>query len=199
MVRSLTTLVALIAGLSLLTSVVQASDSLHPRVKLETSLVNIVLELDAERAPISTINFIQYVEDKYYDGTVFHRVMSTFMIQGGGFPADMEKKTDGLRAAIKTESGNGLTNVRGSIAMARTGDPHSANSQFFINLGDNSRLDPQKSAVGGRWGYTVFGYVVDGMDVIDKIALVRTAPQGEHENAPIVPIVIKSMSRKTYD
>ena len=115
------------------------------------------------------------------------------MIQAGGYTPGFTYKEDEER--LVNESGNAMSNVRGTIAMARLNDPHSANSQFFINLADNSRLDPQKNAVQGRWGYTVFGYVVQGIEVVDKIAAAETAPQGEHANAPIIPIVIKSMSQ----
>lgn len=184
MVRLTTTMVALVAGLSLLSSVVQASDPLHPRVKLETTLGDIVLELDAERAPISTLNFVQYVEDKYYDATIFHRVMSTFMIQGGGFTSEMNKKEDGLLSPIKNESGNGLTNVRGSIAMARTRALDSATSQFFINVVDNARLDSGK--------YCVFGKVVEGMDTVDKIRETPVGTHANHQNVPTTPVVIKT-------
>ena len=169
----------------------------HQQVVVETTEGSFTLELVLREAPHTVEHFIGLVDAGFYDGLIFHRVIGEFMVQGGGYTPGFKLKEDEQK--IINESGNALSNTRGTIAMARTGDPHSANSQFFINLGDNSRLDPQKSAVGGRWGYTVFGYVVDGMDVIDKIALVRTAPQGEHENAPLVPIVIKSMSRKTYD
>jgi FKBP-type peptidyl-prolyl cis-trans isomerase len=139
--------------------------SLHPRVKLETTLGNIVLELDGEKAPISTTNFMRYVEEGFYAGTIFHRVISTFMIQGGGFTPDMEEKRQGLHPPIKNEWENGLKNVRGSIAMARTSAPNSATAQFYINVVDNDALDQPR----GGAAYAVFGKVVEGMDVVDKI------------------------------
>lgn len=191
---------ALIAlSLIIATSNAVAADKIlpHQQIVVETTEGSFTLELVLGEAPHTVEHFVGLVDAGFYDGLIFHRVIGDFMVQGGGYTPGFKLKEDEQK--IINESGNALSNTRGTIAMARTGDPHSANSQFFINLGDNSRLDPQKSAVGGRWGYTVFGYVVDGMDVINKIALVRTAPQGEHENAPIVPIVIKSMSRKTYD
>ena len=169
----------------------------HQQVVVETTEGSFTLELVLREAPRTVEHFVGLVDAGFYDGLIFHRVIGEFMVQGGGYTPGFKLKEDEQK--IINESGNALSNTRGTIAMARTGDPHSANSQFFINLGDNSRLDPQKSAVGGRWGYTVFGYVVKGMDVIDKIALVQTAPQGEHPNVPIVPIVIKSMSREPYD
>ncbi|MFQ5414669.1 MAG: peptidylprolyl isomerase [Phycisphaerae bacterium] len=169
-----------------------AADDMHPRVKMETSLGNIVLELDAEKAPITVVNFLRYAEDKFYDGTVFHRVMNTFMIQGGGFTTDMDKKTDGLRSPIKLEAQNGLSNTRGTIAMARTNLPDSATSQFFINVVDNKRLDT------GGGGYAVFGKVVEGMDTVDKIrdTEVGTHPKYGGGRQPVVPVeavVIKSV------
>jgi cyclophilin family peptidyl-prolyl cis-trans isomerase len=128
---------------------------------------DIVLELNREKAPLSVANFIKYAEDGAYDGTIFHRVMPTFMIQGGGFDKDVNKKSDVLKAPIKNESKNGLSNARGTIAMARTGAPHSATNQFFINVVDNAgSLD---AGARGPWGYAVFGKVVEGMDVVDKI------------------------------
>ena len=143
------------------------SDSMHPRYKMETSLGNIVLELDAAKAPVTVLNFNSYVTSGYYNGTIFHRVMSTFMIQGGGFTADMEKKTEGLFPGIKNEWQNGLKNNKGTISMARQGGkPDSGTSQFFINVVDNGRLDqPQRDGAA----YAVFGSVVEGMDVVEKI------------------------------
>jgi peptidyl-prolyl cis-trans isomerase A (cyclophilin A) len=157
------------------------------RVKLNTSLGEIVVELNAEKAPKSVANFIQYTRDKHYDGTVFHRVIGNFMIQGGGFTPSMEQKP--TRAPIPIESDNGLSNARGTIAMARTGDPNSATSQFFINVVDNTRLD--KPSFDG-FGYTVFGKVVSGMEVVDKIREVQTGNAGPHQNVPTTPVVIQS-------
>ena len=141
------------------------SSGMHPRVKMETTLGDIVLELDAEKAPISTLNFIQYAQDKYYDGTIFHRVMAGFMIQGGGFTVD-QKKTEGLREGIKNEWKNELKNRRGTIAMARMGGrPDSATAQFFINVVDNASLNQARDGAA----YAVFGKVVEGMETVDKI------------------------------
>jgi len=168
----------------------QAEDN-HPVVVLDTSFGPITLELDREKAPITVENFLKYVDAKFYDNLIFHRVIPRFMIQGGGMDVEMKEKEDGKRGAIKNESGNGLSNVRGSIAMARTSDPNSATCQFFINLADNNRLD----TFGG--GYTVFGKVTDGLDVVDKIAKVDTGNRGGHADVPIQPIVVKSARRKT--
>jgi len=154
------------------------------KVKLATSMGDIVVELDAAKAPKTVANFITYVKAGHYDGTVFHRVIPTFMIQGGGMTADMKEKA--TRAPIVLESQNGLSNVRGSVAMARTNDPNSATAQFFINVNDNVRLD----AGGGRDGYAVFGKVVSGMDVVDKIRAVPTGSKGMHDDVPLTPITI---------
>ena len=146
----------------------------------------------AEKAPGTVKNFLQYVEDKHYDNTIFHRVISTFMIQGGGFqPGLREKKT---RDAIKNEADNGLKNERGTLAMARTSEPHSATAQFFINLKDNGFLNHRNKDDG--WGYCVFGKVVAGMDVVDKIKAVRTGNAGGHQNVPVEDVVIKSVRRE---
>jgi peptidyl-prolyl cis-trans isomerase A (cyclophilin A) len=164
---------------------------LHPRVKLETSLGDIVLELDAEKAPITTDNFVKYVEAGFYNGTIFHRVMSNFMIQGGGFLPNFAEKTDGLRPPIKNEWQNGLKNVRGAIAMARSSSPDSATAQFFINVKDNPILDQPRDGAA----YAVFGKVVEGMDVVDKIKDAQVKPnprmRGE-ESLPVEPVVVKS-------
>ena len=149
-----------------------------PRVALETNHGTIVLELNPEKAPITVANFLQYAERGWYDGTIFHRVMDGFMIQGGGFTADMQKKI--TRPEIENESKNGLSNKRGTISMARTGDPHSATAQFFINLVDNEGLD----ADGGSWGYAVFGKVVEGMEVLDSISKVEVKPGHVSEAEP---------------
>lgn len=160
------------------------------RVLMETSVGDITLELDADKAPKSTANFVQYVQDKHYDGLVFHRVIKGFMIQGGGYDASYaQRKT---RAPIENEAKNGLKNERGTIAMARTSDPHSASSQFFINHGNNAFLDyPGQDG----WGYAVFGKVVDGMDVVDKIAEAPTGairPFGR--DVPVEQVVIEKVS-----
>lgn len=157
------------------------------KVRLATSAGDIVVELDHAKAPKTVDNFLQYVKDGHYDGTIFHRVIPGFMIQGGGFKPGMQEKPS--RAAIPLESRNGLSNVRGSIAMARTSVPDSATSQFFINVVDNAMLDQPNSRDGH--GYAVFGKVIDGMDVVDKIKEVPTASAGMHQNVPVTPVVIK--------
>jgi peptidyl-prolyl cis-trans isomerase A (cyclophilin A) len=157
------------------------------KVRLATSMGDIVIDLDAQKAPKSVANFEQYVKEGHYDGTVFHRVIDGFMIQGGGMlPNLTEKKT---RPPIVLESHNGLNNTLGTVAMARTGDPNSATSQFFINLKDNAFLDAANSGDGN--GYAVFGHVVAGMDVVDKIRAVQTTTKGPYENVPVTPVVIK--------
>ncbi len=169
-------------------------DVLHPRVKMATTLGDIVLELDSEKAPITVQNFLQYAQDGYYQDTVFHRVMSTFMIQGGGFTTEMDQKKEGLRPPIKNEWKNGLKNARGTISMARTSAPDSATSQFFINVVDNNRLDMPR----GGAAYCVFGRVVEGMEVVDKIkdAEVIKHPKYKAPQAvtPKETIVIKSVT-----
>lgn len=192
------TLIALILGLAY--SFVLAADEVpaHPYIKIETTEGNIVLELDGREAPITVGHILALVDSGFYDGLVFHRVIPGFMAQGGGYTPGLNLKEDD--ASISNESGNRLSNVRGTIAMARTGDPHSANSQFFINVADNSRLDPNKNTEGGRWGYTVFGFVIEGMEVVDTIVSVKTGPQGAlPSDVPMVPIVIKKMSRYTFE
>jgi peptidyl-prolyl cis-trans isomerase A (cyclophilin A) len=164
------------------------ADDKHPVVVIDTSMGQISVELDAEKAPITTKNFLEYVDDKYYDGTLFHRVIRDFMIQGGGYDEQMNPKRRGLRAPIQNESANGLKHVRGAIAMARTDDPNSATSQFFIDHIDVPRLDPL--------GYAVFGKVTDGMDVVEKIANVQTAFRRGQRDVPVEPVVIKSIRRK---
>ncbi len=161
-----------------------------PQVVLETTMGDIVLELDREKAPVTVANFIKYAESKHYDGTVFHRVIKDFMIQGGGHTADLTEKETGK--PIVNEATNGLKNVRGSIAMARTNDPDSATAQFFINVVDNAKLDHQGEE---RFGYAVFGKVVKGMDVVDKIREVKTGDKGTHKDVPLEPITIKSAKR----
>lgn len=155
------------------------------RVRLNTSQGDIVLELDAAKAPKTVENFVQYVKDKHYDGTVFHRVIDGFMIQGGGFTADMAQKP--TRAPVPLEAANGLKNDRGTIAMARTSNPHSATAQFFINVADNASLNAPKP---DGYGYTVFGKVVSGMDVVDKIKAVPVGNKGMHQNVPVTPVTI---------
>ncbi|ADX46719.1 Peptidylprolyl isomerase [Paracidovorax avenae ATCC 19860] len=158
-----------------------------PKVKLATSLGDIVLQLDPAKAPKTVENFLQYVKDKHYDGTIFHRVIDGFMIQGGGFTPDMQQKP--TRPPIPLEAGNGLKNDAYTIAMARTGNPDSATSQFFINVKDNAALNAPNP---DGHGYAVFGKVVSGKDVVDKIKAVETANRGMHQNVPSTPVVIKS-------
>ena len=176
------------------TATASKSDPMHPRVKMETSLGDIVLELDAGKAPITTSNFIQYADEKFYDGTIFHRVMKDFMIQGGGLTGEMDEKKESLRPGIKNEWQNGLKNVRGSIAMARLGgQPDSATAQFFINVVDNAALDTSRDGAA----YAVFGKVVEGMDTVDKIRDTPTSAHpkyagGQAPTVPVTPVIIKS-------
>jgi cyclophilin family peptidyl-prolyl cis-trans isomerase len=158
-----------------------------PRVAFETSLGRFVLELDAAKAPKTVENFLAYAKAGFFDGTIFHRVIPDFMIQGGGFTADMNQKE--TRAAIANEADNGLKNKRGTVAMARTMDPNSATAQFFVNLKDNGFLDHTGKNARG-WGYAVFGQVVEGMDVVDKIAKVKTGNKGPHADVPVEAVTI---------
>jgi cyclophilin family peptidyl-prolyl cis-trans isomerase len=188
------TLVVLILGLC--SAVALAADKIpaHPHVLVETTMGTIKLELDTKAAPLTVRHFLGLVDSGFYDGLIFHRVIREFMAQGGGYTPGLKPKED--EATIPNESGNGVSNMRGTIAMARTSDPHSANSQFFINLVDNRRLDPGNN----RWGYTVFGYVIEGMEVVDQMGAVKTGPQGNlRSDVPVVPIVIKKMEQVTYD
>ncbi|MBS0435655.1 MAG: peptidyl-prolyl cis-trans isomerase [Proteobacteria bacterium] len=156
------------------------------KVKFATSAGDIVVELDAAKAPKTVANFVEYVKAGHYDGTIFHRVIPNFMIQGGGMTPDMKEKA--TRAPIPLESGNGLDNLRGTIAMARTMDPNSATAQFFINVTDNGFLNKAQSRDGN--GYAVFGKVVSGMEVVDKIRAVPTGNKGMHQNVPLEPVLI---------
>ncbi len=160
-----------------------------PRVRLETSAGPITLELSATRAPATVRNFLSYVKAGFYDGTIFHRVIPGFMIQGGGFTPAMRQKP--TQAPIRNESDNGLGNTRGSIAMARTNDPHSATAQFFINLVDNPFLDHGAQGAGA-WGYAVFGKVAEGMGAVDEISGVKTGASGTYRDVPLTPVVIES-------
>jgi len=168
-----------------------ASAAGSSRVALETSRGRIVLELDAGKAPATVENFLGYVRSGHYDGLIFHRVIKNFMIQGGGFDAEMRQKKTG--SPIANEASNGLANERGTIAMARTGDPHSATAQFFINTVDNRALDYRSSTPQG-WGYAVFGRVVEGMDVVDAIEAVATTSRAGHRDVPVEPVVIVKAS-----
>ena len=161
-------------------------------VLIETSQGTIKAELDGDKAPVTVANFLAYVDDQFYDNTVFHRVIPDFMIQGGGFETGLRQKTP--KAAIKNESGNGLANKRGTLAMARTNVPDSATAQFFINLKDNDFLDKARAQDGV--GYCVFGKVTEGMDVVDKIKAVPTTSKGGHGDVPVQDVVINSARRE---
>ena len=177
----------LIAALALLASF--AADAANPQVELKTSLGAIVVELYPDKAPLSVENFLQYVKDGHYDGTQFHRVIPGFMIQGGGFDADFKQKP--TRKPVRNEAANGLKNETGTVAMARTADPHSATAQFFINVADNVPLDFRFPTPDG-YGYTVFGKVVKGMDVVQRIVKVPTGPgPAPHQNVPVKPVLIE--------
>jgi peptidyl-prolyl cis-trans isomerase B (cyclophilin B) len=160
-------------------------------VTLHTSMGDITLELDAEKAPKTVANFLQYARDGFYDGTIFHRVISNFMIQGGGMTADMAQKTTG--APVDNEANNGLKNKIGTVAMARTNDPHSATAQFFINVADNGFLDHTAPTAQG-WGYAVFGRVTAGMDVVEKIKAVATGTKGFHQDVPKETVTIERVT-----
>lgn len=162
-----------------------------PKVVLKTSMGDITLELDRVKAPLTVANFLRYVESKHYDGTIFHRVIPNFMIQGGGFTADLKQKP--AQAPVKNEATNGLKNVAGSIAMARTNVVDSATAQFFINVKDNGALDHRDTTAGG-FGYAVFGKVVEGMDVVKKIEGVSTSAKPPHRDVPVTPVAIESAS-----
>jgi peptidyl-prolyl cis-trans isomerase A (cyclophilin A) len=170
-----------------LLAAVALAPALAQKVRLATSMGDIVVELEKDKAPKTVDNFVQYVKAGQYDGTVFHRVIDNFMIQGGGMTPDMKEKP--TRAPIALENRSGLLNLRGTLAMARTNDPNSATAQFFINVQDNPFLDPANSRDGN--GYAVFGKVVEGLDVVDKIKLVPTGNKGPHQNVPTQPVVIK--------
>ena len=163
-------------------------------VELHTNKGLIVVELDNAKAPATAANFKQYVEEKFYDGTIFHRVIPNFMIQGGGMTPDMKEKR--TRGAIKNEADNGLPNLKYTIAMARTADPHSATAQFFINSKDNAFLN-HKAPSGSAWGYCVFGKVIEGQSVVDAIEQVKTHSAGYHDDVPVEPVIIeKAVVRK---
>lgn len=183
----------LLAALLCLPLMAQAD---NPKVALDTSMGKIVLELYSEKAPKTVENFLGYVDSGFYNGTLFHRVIPDFMIQGGGFGEDHQQKTPGK--PIKNEANNGLRNSRGTIAMARTPDPHSATAQFFINTVDNRMLDHTSPSPDG-WGYAVFGKVVEGMDVVDAIGKTATSTRflnrQPSRDVPVMPVVIKSASR----
>ena len=190
---SITLLSVVVLGLGAclsLSSVAGQDSTQKPVVVLDTSLGAITLELYPDKAPITVENFLKYVDEGFYDNLIFHRVMPGFMVQGGGMTDQMVEKSEGKHQPIKNESSNGLSNDRGTVAMARTANPNSATCQFFINHVDN----PNLNTYGG--GYTVFGKVIDGIDVVDKIAKVPTTTRGPHENIPLKPVYIKSAKRK---
>ncbi|MDC8770918.1 peptidylprolyl isomerase [Roseateles albus] len=172
----------LAAGIALAAFATQAQT-----VKLSTSEGDIRILLDAEKAPKTVANFLQYVKSGHYNGLIFHRVIENFMIQGGGFSVDMKQRP--TKPPIPLEANNGLLNLRGSLAMARTNDPNSATSQFFVNTVDNAFLDAANSP-GGQGGYAVFGQVIEGMDVVDKIRSVPVGNSGQHQNIPLKPVII---------
>jgi peptidyl-prolyl cis-trans isomerase B (cyclophilin B) len=180
-------LAALMAPLLMLAASASSAAEQAPRVRLETTMGNIVLALDAQQAPQTVENFLAYVNSGFYDGTIFHRVIGNFMIQGGGYTADMSRKQ--TRPPVKNEADNGLKNSRGSIAMARTQDPHSASAQFFINVEDNAALDHTAPNERG-WGYAVFGHVAEGMDVVDKIRAQATGVKAGFRDVPKKTITI---------
>ena len=188
-----TTTVYVLIFLSLLIFAGSAiSEDINPKVELKTSKGSIVLELYVDNAPETVKNFMAYVDAKYYDGTIFHRVIPNFMIQGGGFTPDMKRKT--TQAPIKNEADKGLKNDRGTIAMARTGDPHSATAQFFINTKNNDFLNHRDKTQQG-WGYAAFGRVVEGMKTVDAISAVKTRAVGGFRDVPEEPVVIISARR----
>jgi len=173
----------------LLLPVATLADPATQRVRFETTAGDFVIELNAARAPLTVANFLRYVRSGHYDGTVFHRVIAGFVVQGGGY--DTEYRERPIQAPVPNESGNGLGNRRGSIAMARMEDPHSAAAQFYINLADNVPLDPLPS----RWGYAVFGQVTEGMEIVDAIAHVPTGAAGPFPaDAPLAPVVVRRIS-----
>ena len=191
-------LLAFIFSLLALPLSVMAADqpvkSANPNVRMTTSLGVIDIELDAKLAPATVANFLGYVDSGFYNGTIFHRAIPGFMIQGGGFTPGMKEKPTG--AKIKNEADNGLKNLAGTIAMARTSDPHSASAQFFINSVDNAFLDYRDKSMQG-WGYSVFGKVTQGMDVVKKIEAVPTSNAGMHQNVPVKDVIILKIERIT--
>ncbi|HEU4602637.1 MAG TPA: peptidylprolyl isomerase [Steroidobacteraceae bacterium] len=181
-------ILGLICALALLPISHAAQAQQAPRVRVQTNLGAFVIELDPERAPLSVSNFLDYVRSGHYEGTIFHRVIANFVAQGGGYDEKFVEKP--THAAVPNESGNGLSNVRGTVGMARTAEPHSGTSQFYINLADNLSLDPKPS----RWGYAVFGRIVEGMNVVDQIGAVATGQVGPFErDAPMKNVVIQKV------
>lgn len=183
-------LAGVVSAVGLATIHAEAKKGGRPVVVFSMPDGDISIELFPEKAPITVKNFLDYVESGFYDGTIFHRVIPGFVIQGGGFTSDMQQKT--TQAAIKNEADNGLKNARGTLSMARTSDINSATSQFFVNLKDNANLDHGP----GSFGYAVFGRVIDGMDVVDKIAAVQTTTKGHYQDTPVEAVVTKSAKQK---
>lgn len=184
-------LTTLLLTLGMLTSISSFAETV--KIKMETNRGDIILELDTNKAPLSVANFVSYANSGYYDGTIFHRVISNFMIQGGGFDEDLIRKT--TKEPIQNEASNGLKNKRGTIAMARLPDPHSATSQFFINVKDNPALDYTGDQNGRTWGYAVFGSVIEGMDVVDEIRYTQTGPNPPfRSDVPIKTMLIEKVS-----
>jgi peptidyl-prolyl cis-trans isomerase B (cyclophilin B) len=184
--------IAFISALSVLAAVAPAVAAENPKVIMDTTKGQLVIELYPDKAPETVKNFLAYVDAGFYNGTIFHRVMPNFMIQGGGFTPDMQQKS--TRPPIKIESDNGLMNLRGTLAMARTQDPNSATAQFFINSVDNGFLNFTAKTVQG-WGYAVFGKVVQGMEVVDAISKVKTGAKGMHRDVPVETIAITTAKR----
>jgi len=185
-------LAVLILAIIVGTSMGQENAVSNPQVVMETSKGEIVLELYPDKAPLTVKNFLDYIDAGFYSGTVFHRVIPGFMLQGGGFSRDMQKKSTLM--PVKNEAFNGLKNDRGTIAMARTQDPHSASSQFFINTVDNAFLNYKSQTTAG-WGYAVFGKVIKGMEVVDAISKVQTGTQGRFRDVPKTPVEIIKVRR----
>ena len=186
--RALVKYVAAVGGLLLMTLSMAAEAG--PRVRITTNVGSFVIELDDLRAPLTVANFLKYADEGFYAGTVFHRVVAGFIAQGGGYTADYELKP--TTGTVPNESGNGLSNLRGTVGMARTNEPHSGTSQFYINLADNLELDPRPT----RWGYAVFGKVVEGMDVVDEIGHRPTGAAGPFDrNVPVDPVIVQKVER----
>jgi len=186
------TLTAALVLLPLLAAFTASAQSANPSVVVKTSMGSFTIELHADKAPVTVENFLRYVDDGFYSGTLFHRVIDGFMIQGGGLDREMKRKE--TRAGIVNEAGNKLKNVVGTVAMARTGDPNSASSQFFVNVNDNAALDYRDTSREGI-GYCVFGKVVQGMDVVEKIKAVPTGVKNGMRDVPVNPVVIESITR----
>jgi cyclophilin family peptidyl-prolyl cis-trans isomerase len=181
----------LCAAVAVVLAAAPASAADPAQVRVETSAGNFVVQLDPARAPLSVANFLAYMEAGHYTGLTFHRVVDGFVVQGGGYTPDMELRP--VRAPIPNEAGNGLSNRRGTVAMARTSDPHSADSQFYVNLADNLDLDPKPT----RWGYAVFGLVVEGMEVVDEIGHRATTSRNAMNEVPVEPVVIRAIKPVT--